>query len=467
LSRFTADFSPELEVLLVPSLTLAVKEEQNRKGVNNITTNTMENIPSLGDEPYMTCREDYLQRVAIRVVAADFSGSLRKSLVRSWPDIIKELMEDEDFGIELKKNIQRTADLDATLKTITDPYQKMALIHNYVKNNMEWDNNYSIWALDGVKAAWRNKKGTSGEINLILINLLKDAGIHVRPILVSTKENGIINTGVAGYDQFNKVMAYVEIANKEYILDATNKTTPCNMIPKEVMASEGLVVDKVSGDTYEWGWKTIWDEKHIFNKYVSINAAIDGMHQLHGDALVMAGGYAKLDLLAGKKQGNTAFKQQLLATPGIQIDSIEVTNREVDSLPLEEKFSFTMPVQSSGDYHFMSLNLFTGLEKNPFITDTRQSDIFFGYNQSYSINCAITLPEGYTIEELAKNIRMLNPDTTLIFSRLSFFVDGTLTVRISLDFKSPVYPAADYEGFSAFYKKVFAMLNERYVYKRR
>lgn len=467
LSRFTADFPSELEVSVVPNVTLPIQQKQNKKGTNNITTCTMENIPSLGNEPHMSCPEDYLQRMAIRVVAADFPGAPRRSLIRTWPDIIKELMEDNDFGIELKKNIPRTADLDAMLKPVTDPYQKMTLIHNYVKNNMEWDNNNSIWALDGVKAAWRNKKGTSGEINLILINLLKDADIYVRPILVSTRENGIINTGVAGYDQFDKVMAYVEIGGREYVLDATDKNTPSNMIPHEVLASEGLVVDKVSGDNYQWGWKTIWDEKHIFDRYVSISAAINDKHQADGDAMVISGGYAKLNLLPLAKQGSAALTQSLLAQPDVKIDSVAVANNNADSLPLEQKFRFTMPVSSSGDYHFLSVNLFSGLEKNLFIADERQSDIFFGYNQSYAINCAVTLPEGYVIEELPKNVRMVMPDTTLSFSRMSFFQDGMLTVRISLNFISPLYPAADYEGFREFYKKLFGMLNEKYVYKKK
>jgi hypothetical protein len=41
--------------------------------------------------------------------------------LRTWPGIIKELMEDEDFGLQLKKNIPRTSDLDALLKDVNDP----------------------------------------------------------------------------------------------------------------------------------------------------------------------------------------------------------------------------------------------------------------------------------------------------------------------------------------------------------
>ena len=109
------------------------------------------------------------------MVATEFPGMPRRNLLRSWPGIIKQLMEDEDFGVQLRRNIPRTSDLDAMLAPVKDPYQKMVIIHDYVRKNMQWNDTYSIWALDGVKTAWKDKKGTVGEINLILVNLLKDA----------------------------------------------------------------------------------------------------------------------------------------------------------------------------------------------------------------------------------------------------------------------------------------------------
>src|SRR5207247_1115776 len=129
--------------------------------------------------------DDYLQRLETKLIAINLSGYPRKSLVYTWPQVIRSLMEDEDFGLQLKKNIPRTQDLDDMLKKITRPYDKMVMIHDYVRKNMQWNGYDNIWALDGVKSAWKDKKGTSGEINLILVNLLKDAGLTAHPLLVS------------------------------------------------------------------------------------------------------------------------------------------------------------------------------------------------------------------------------------------------------------------------------------------
>ena len=40
-------------------------------------------------------------------------------------------------------------------------------------------------------------------------------------------------------------------------------------------------------------------------------------------------------------------------------------------------------------------------------------------------------------------------------------------VRINLDFKKPFYSAAEYGGFREFYKKLFDILNEQFVIRKK
>ena len=63
------------------------------------------------------------------------------------------------------------------------------------------------------------------------------------------------------------------------------------------------------------------------------------------------------------------------------------------------------------------LNLFQGLEKNPFIADEGLTDIDFGYKQIlYPVVGKIYIPDGYQFDELPKNIRMIMPDTSIVFT---------------------------------------------------
>lgn len=465
-SRYRIDFPEEVEIYSRPLVMLPYESKQEKKRNRDIKTFSMKNVPALRDEPYITCEDDYLQQIESRPVAVK-TPMQRISLLRTWPGIIKNLMEDEDFGLQLKKDIPRTTDLDEALKNITDPYRKMAIIHKYVKKNMEWNGYTNIWAQDGVKSAWKDKKGTSGEINLILVNLLKDAGLAAHPILVSTHDNGTLQTIVADASQFNKVLAHVKIGDKEYILDGTDKYTPTHLIPQEVMHTQGLVIEKLA--TFEWGWRDMWDKTPLFKSITMITAAISNDGILKGEAQVYSYNYSRVDRMPTLKTGKDKFMEAYFtsAHPNIKIDSLTITNEDNDSLSLNQLLQFSQPVSASGDYTYFSVNLFTGLEKNPFVADSRFSDVFFGANQNYQLFANISIPDGYGFEALPKNVRMIMPDTSVSISRFVAVEGNRLTARYVLEFKKPFFTTEEYPDFKEFYKKLFDLLNEQFVIKKK
>lgn len=465
-SRYQTDFPRELEVYAMPMCSLPYDRKTESKANRDIQIYSMKNIPALRDEAYISCDEDYLQRVAVRLLAYNPPQGIRQNLVENWVQVIRRLMEDEDFGLQLKRNVPRTADLDEELKKMNTPYSKMVAIHNYVRKNMEWNGNEGIWALDGIRSAWKEHKGTTGEINMILVNLLKDAGLDCKPLLVSTRENGRVNTGIAEEGQFNKVMAHVSIGDKVYVLDATEKFTPTKLIPYDVMYSEALLINKI--DTYDWGWTVLWDEKQTIRDVVILQATIDDNGVMKGQAVVNSYDYSRVKRMPEIKKSAKDYKEKYFAAsiPGIQLEDMVLENEDVDSMPLIQKLGFTMPVSASGNYKYFSVNMFTGLEKNPFVADTRYSDVFFGANQTYNLVANITIPNGYVFEALPKNVRMIMPDTSISITRRIAAEKNQISARITLEFKKPFYTIEEYPEFQEFYKKLFDLLNEQIAIRK-
>jgi hypothetical protein len=445
--------------------------ETKKSGLRTEQILMMKDVPAFRDEPYVSCDEDYLEKVSFDLNGY-YSPTVRINLIATWPKMIKELMEDEDFGYQLKKNIPRTKELDEQLKLISNPVDKMVAVHRYVKKNMVWDEYTSIWASDGVKYAWEKKKGNSGEINLILVNLLKDAGLQAYPVLLSTRDNGRVNTTNADLDQFNTVMAYVKIDGKEYFLDGTDQQTPSHLIPKQIMYSEGLVISKVdfekSVTEQDWGWITIWNEKQKYTHRVNLFGEVKTEGLISGEALINSIDYARL----ADVRDYTASKENFVADhftksySGLKLIDFKTGNLERDSMPLEQTLKFEMPLNTSGDYQYFTLNLFSGLHNNIFLSDSRSTDILFAYNQSYSIAGSFGIPQGYEFDELPKNIKMILPDTSIVMSRLVQVNNNRLQFRINLDINKPLYTVEEYPMLQEFYKKMYMTLNEQIVIKK-
>lgn len=472
-SEFTFDYPNAVRISFLPKCYMNYEDKTDNSSTRTVRHFAMSDVPALRDEPYILNDDDYKQKLESKTIGQENSIGIMQSIIVTWPQVIRHLAEHEDFGQQIKKEIPRTADLDAELKKTLDPYSRMKIIHNYVRKNMKWNEYTGIWASEGVKSAWKDKKGTVGEINLILVNLLKDAGLNAKPILVSTHGNGLVNTTDAGtsrfpgYNQFNKVLAWVTIGENIYALDATDKETPAHLIPFEVLATEGLVISKI--ETFEWGWETLWKSNLYYKNMILLQSQVDENGKLSGEVSIHSYDYARLARIATARKGIKDLTEKYFASdnPGVTIDSVQLENLESDSLPLVQRVFFNQQLNSSGDYQYFSTNLFTGLEKNPFVADERISDVFFGVLQNHTIIANVAIPDGYQFEELPKNVKMIMPDTSIIITRMSQVNEDRLSTRVILEFKKPFYTAAEYDGFKEFYKKLFDMLNEQFVIKKK
>jgi len=423
----------------------------------------IKNVPALRDEPFMSSEKDYLQRIVSQLGRIVYPNGEVEEVRSNWEKLSKALLEDEDFGLQLKKNLPHTKALDDTLKNVTDDYHKMLLIHDYVRRNMNWNGSESIYSFEGIKSAWDKKSGNNSELNFILIDLLRDAGIKAFPLLVSTKDNGTVNTIYPFLGQFNTTMTCVLIGDNKYFLNAADKYNPATLIPYDVLDNEGFIVDNLYG-----GWVTLSNKKDIWKNIVSVFAEVTPGSQMQGNATVYSYGYSKNPRVKKWKEDKSSFDDYFTKEfTGLKVNDMMVKNEEVDSLPMQQKFNFSLPVNSSGDYQYFTVNLFQDLEKNPFIADDRKTDIDFNYPQSYTVVGKVTIPDGYEFDELPKNIKMIMPDSSITLQRLMQADKNDINFRITLDFSRSVYSANNYAAFHEFYKKLFSTLNEQIVIKKK
>lgn len=464
-SRYKIDCPSAIDLYVKPMCNLPFSSKDLSGGLRTIKAFSMDNIPALHEEEYITARKDYLQRIDCYATAITVEGR-RYPLVKTWPEVVTALMDDEDFGKQLTKEIPRTVELDMKLKGISDDYMKMRAVHEYVRRNMAWDGVDNIWALNGVKSAWKEKSGTSGEINLILVNLLKDAGIKASPLMVSTRENGIISMAIPGSDNFNKVMAFVELQDRNFVLDGTDKFTPSSLIPESIMCTEGLVLDKSSESKFRW--VQLWDSTRMDKNIILLSAVLNQNGEIDGRVTINSKEYARTKRAPFcKDQKNFLSRFYLASNPGVIIDSLEFGNEDNDSLPLTQSFVFKAPVTQSGDYSYFSGNLISGLKANPFVADSRSSDVFFGTNQNHVIIGNYSIPEGYEFEELPKNIRFTLEDKSVVVTRLVSATGNILNTKLTLEFKRPFYTPEEYPDLKEFYKKMYALLEEQIVIKKK
>lgn len=423
----------------------------------------LKDVAAIHMEPYMSGYNDYLQSLTLQLSAFIVNGIEIRSYTTSWAKLAEELWEREIFGTQIKKRVSISG-LDTELEKYTSKKDKIECIHRYVRDHFEWDGREDFYCVN-VKKIADQRKGSTGDINILLLSLLRSNDIEAYPLLVSTREHGKILAEYPFLDQFNSLYVLVKDENgRHYVINAADKYNPTNLIPYDVMGTAAFLADKQNASIVD-----IWDGSMTEKNMISYMATLSEDGTMNGEVFISNSGYAKNPKLKALKKGNELYINEDLKgdMQNFTIEGFSVANTGVDSLNLEQRFKFKTRLQGSGEYVFFNPNLFTGLDKNPFVSEKRVSQIDFGYLRRTILNTQIVIPDNYEVEELPKVPGLLMADSSIFFRRTYTQAGNTIILRMSLDINRTIFDAEEYEDFREFYKKLFAMLNEQLVLKKK
>lgn len=452
------------QVIKRPDLEITVLPEKDRIFFE------MRNIPALTNEkePYMDAKNDYVQRVNIWIGENNsrWGSSQVEPFYPSWPLLNTLLLFVNGFGSQIVARIDGVDSIVSKAKRLSSDMEKMQLIYYTVRKYMTWNKEYNKFSPDGVNNAWKNRSGSSGDINLVLVNLLNKVQLKTYPLLVSQRFNGKVDTAYAYAGQFNSVFACVEIKGTKYILDATDKYTPVNYFPESILNTTTFLIDRLSGELI-----TVTPDTLQYKQQLNLDIQVTDDGNINGNANIMNFGYARIKKLK-EHDGDTAkFKERYYQQENnaIAITQFQLLNTEGDSLPLTEKFSFNTTLTGTGEYRFLPVNLFKESNTNPFIGDNRFSDINFGYNRVLNIKATIKIPDGYFVDGVPENITVTFPEKDISLHRETVIdrSKNSVTYSLDLEFIKSYYEATQYAALKERYKKIFNLLEEMIILKKK
>jgi len=420
-----------------------------------------ENISSFDPEPFMSSHKDNLLKVVFLLIPySDFFTDLLLRPKAVWNYTGRSLLRSPNFGGQIKKEIPGT-------ETIIDSALKIPVLSERIRYLYESvqkiapDNPEQTLYPDDIIEAWNNKTGSSAELNLILLNLLQKSDVIAFPLLVSTRNNGKIDMEFPSFGQLNGVDVLAADSNKVYIMDASLKYQLYNNPPINIMNRNAYLLSK---DTMQW--VEISDNRPLLKQVLSIKAKVNEDGSLYGNALTWHYDYAKSQMLdSSDEDDNDDFidKKPL----GLKIISSSFAHIENDDEPLQQNIEFNYEPQNTGDFYFINPEFLFIKDKNPFLKETRNTDIDFGSNQFFSLGFRLDIPPGFQVEQLPKNITVRAPDSTFFFKRTIVSDSNGLYLSQTFEIKQSVFPREEYEGIKQFFSHVFAIMAEEIILKKK
>lgn len=427
------------------------------------TSYILESIPAIKNESFTNNIKNYISSLVLELAMTKFPNAMTQSYSTDWETVTKKIYENSDFGPELNKTGYFEKDIDVLLKGVTSPAEKTAIVFNFVKDRMNWNEMNGYSCQNGVKSAYQDKTGNVADINLMLISMLRYAGLEANPILISTRSNGIAL--YPSRSAFNYVIAGIEVENQIILLDATNKYSLPGILPIRDLNWFGRVVRKNGSSAIV---NLTPDKKSI--DVVTLMGVIKEDGEIEGKVRKKSFDY---NAFIFRNNFNGVSKDSYIEklereNNGLEILEYEVQNSLVLNEPIVENYSFKTnnSVEIIGGKMYFSPLLYFALSENPFKQENREYPVDFIFPNQDSFRVSLTIPDGYVVESLPEPKLIALPENIAKFSYEVSKTNNQVQLSYSLDLNRVVIESVYYEALKNFFKELVNKNTERIVLKR-
>jgi hypothetical protein len=421
------------------------------------------NIKAIKNEAYTSNIENYYGKINHELETIRMPNEKPKQISTTWEDVVMSIYKDEKFGKEIKEYDYFLHDLKLVLGNKSEPIDKINTIFNYIKSNMNWNENYGYYAKKGVKKVYQEKSGNAAEINFILLSMLKMAGIEAYPVLISTRENSVAN--FPNKSTFNYVIVAAKEQGKTLLLDATDKNATINILPIRCLNWIGRLIQD-DGTSTEIN---LMPEKNSLSA-INMMAEVSENGDVNGKIRRQ---YFDYNAYIYRVKNNGVSTESLIERTERQFAGVEVsdyaTQNNTDlTLPIVENYTFSSDnlVETIGNTMYISPLLFFTTNENPFKQETREYPVDFVYPHQDKYNISLTIPDGYTIETLPSTKGMALPDGLGKFSYNISKNNNQVQLLYSLDINQAIISPEYYEALKNFYKEIVTKQTEKIVLKK-
>jgi len=411
-------------------------------------------IPAFYGDEYITSENDYLISLDFQLSEINHLEGYTEKVATTWPKLTEELIKDyQNFGGYIRgcKKLAKKV-LEENKFNNSNQQQYLEQLVEYVKNNFDWNRFYGYCSDVKPSDFERSKKGNIAAINLFLVALLREAGFTAEPVILSTRDNGKIYSKYPFSHYFNYTIVLSTVDGKDYLLDASEKETYFNQIPKRCLNEAGLIVKKG-----EESWVNL----------TSNNASTDYntfFYQLNSSADSLVCSYTC------KETGYYALNSRIEYAD----DPEKFVEKQINPFFDETLSSKIFESDSSKNFRYSATGLITPTKidkyisvkpflnsvytNNPFKMKERSYPVDFVYARKRFFSAQILLPEGAKLAKQPENYEMDNNNFSLKYN--VSLTGNAVIINAEYSLKKPVYDPSLYPGLRIFFDNMIKYLNQ-------
>ncbi|PZF70879.1 DUF3857 domain-containing protein [Taibaiella soli] len=422
------------------------------------------NIPALEEEPFVASVNNYKEKIKLQITGTT-KNSFSVNFLNTWPKLNKALYESFSFYRPL---VLRHEDIGRVAKELTaslnDETEKAKAIYNYVRKNISAKENSGIWSTRDLNDVFVKHTGTPAEINLVMIAMMKAAGLNCDPVILSTRENGKIYDAFPALTGFNHTIGMLVVGSETYYLDASEKYNPFGTLPEQCYNGYARLVNQNGGSV------NLLPEMNKNKGMVVVTTEnADPQHY----TLNFKQYFTKAEaagLRAEWSADTTEIRKHLIKSLKVlslnaALKTYEIQNLDNPESALTLNYTVSLSWPSGKSVYFTPVFM-NRYSSNPFKANERIYPVEMDGVTDYSYSLQLKIPDGFTLEEMPKSsITTIDEKDEYKFMTQYDKETNTLRLNARLQMLRTDFQTEEYPVVRAFFDKILAANQQKIILK--
>lgn len=335
-------------------------------------------------DDYVWNAQDHCAGITAELKQYRLRGMNQMDYAKTWEQIDDMILNSDDLGLHLNDHSPLANELkESKIEEIADLRERVTAVYKLVMGKVKWNGKYDLSPAP-VSETLKKGEGSNADINLLLIQSLHDAGLNAAPVMLRTRDLGLLPYNFPSIRKLSTFLVGVIMPTGGNVyLDASSKNGYLNVLPEVMLVERARLVQKENKSQWVNLQKLLRSQKNtVITATLTPDGKLSGKRTTRYEGLAVA---------------------QYREKAGINEFAPEAT----------EEVEFTLQGDVSDGK--ISLCPFKNppLESNPFNASKRLMPVEFPCISTERTVINITLPEGYTMESKPQSTIVSTPDKGL------------------------------------------------------
>ena len=423
----------------------------------------MKDVPAFGSEPYLTTPRNYIDQLSFQLSSTN-NGETSTDHNNSWASATERLLERRDFGGPLSEDNDWLDQPLANVAGNSDALAQARAIYYYVASHFTCTNYYDPFVKTSFHDAVKANSGTVGDINLLLIAMLRKRRFQADPVLLSTREHGFNMVTYPILEKLNYVITRLNLGGKIYYLDAARPQLGFGQLAANCYNGYARIISKTdSGSVY-------FEADSLKEKNVTMVLIASTDKGLEGSWQSTLGPQRSYEVR--RRVGEHGQKDYFKDIQTRYGDDLDVSNGGIDSLdrledPVKVHYEFQLKQPMGSQVLYFTPIMGDGWRENPFAAAERKYPVEMPYVMDQTYVFSMEIPTGYVVDEIPKSAKVAFNGDQGYFEYLVGQSGDQIQLRCRVRLSKAWFPAEDYANLRDFFAFIVKKQSEQIVLKKK